>query len=355
MNGSRKAGPGTWLVALACAMIALFPLASRHIARQHGAERAAELEAKLPLDASARRVLSPELSLRVARLSGLLASWETIGGCGAGSSTGAGGGVKWIGRSTSGGLFQLQTQASYLHLDDGYNLSLTTQISRDLGEKWLVSASVPLLYKYYRNYRDLTPPRDVSNGGVGDISGSLTRKFGEINATALTLTVGAPTGVYDATYRTIYLTQEKQLGAGRPTGSLTLDHTMDEQWGLIVVGGSGAYRGGENSLGSYRAPSASVYGYCGYYAGPWVPSLGLSVQRFFGVDRDRGSDQQVQLMSVSGTIALEWTADWLAILAGASIPFGWEGSEAPEGQQNDLATPGFQPWTVSLGFSVSPF
>jgi hypothetical protein len=353
LNGSRNAGPGTWLVALACATVAFFPLISRQIARQTGAERVAELQAKLPGDTRARRVLSPALSLRVARLEGLLASWETVGGCGAGSSTGAGGGVKWIGRSTSGGLFQLQTQASYLHLDDGYNLSLATQISRDLGEKWVLSLSVPLLYKYYRDYYGL--PVDVSNGGLGDISGSLTRKFGEINATALTLTVGAPTGVYDAKYKNDYLTQEKQLGAGRPTGSLTLDHTMDEQWGLIVVGASGAYRGGENSLGNYRAPAASVYGYCGYYAGPWVPSLGLSVQRFFGVDRDRGLKQQVQLMSVSGTIAVEWSADWLAILAGASIPFGWEGSEAPQGQENDLAPAGFQPWTVSLGFSVSPF
>lgn len=353
MNGSRKAGLGTWLVAVACAAVATFPFVSRQLRWRGSAERLAQLQVALSHGAAARPITSPALSLRVQRLQGLLASWETVGGCGAGSSTGAGGGVKWIGRSTSGGLFQLQTQASYLHLDDGYNLSLATQVSRDLGEKWNIGLSVPLLYKYYRNYYDL--PVDISNGGLGDLSGSLTRKFGEINATALTLSVGAPTGVYDAKYKNDYLTQEKQLGAGRPTGSLTLDHTMDEQWGLIVVGASGAYRGGENSLGNYRAPAASAYGYCGYYAGPWVPSLGLSVQRFFGVDRDRGLEQQVQLMSVSGTVALEWSADWIAILAGASLPFGWEASEAPQGQENDLAPPGFQPWTVSLGFSVSPF
>jgi hypothetical protein len=303
--------------------------------------------------ATARHVVPPPLSLRVQRLSGLLASWETIGGCGAGSSTGAGGGVKWIGRSTSGGLFNLQTQASYLHLDDGYHLTLSTQISKDLGEKWNVGLSVPLLYKYYRDYYG--EPLDISNSGLGDISASITRYFGEINATALTLTVGAPTGVYDAKYTNDYLTQEKQLGAGRPSGSLTLDHTMDEQWGLIVLGASGAYRGGENDLGNYRAPAASLYGYLGYYAGPWVPSLGLSVQRFLGVDRDRGLEQQVQLMSATGTLALEWSNDSLAILAGASLPFGWEGSAAAEGGENELLGPGFQPWTVSLGFSVSPF
>lgn len=353
MNGSRKAGLGTWLVAAACATLAIYPCVSRQASLRDNDQRLARLKARLAAQPQPRALSTPPLSLRVERLAGLLASWETIGGCGAGSSTGAGGGVKWIGRSTSGGLFNLQTQASYLHLKDGYNLSLTTQISKDLGEKWNVGLSVPLLYKYYRDYYGL--PVDISNGGLGDISGSVTRRFGEINATALTLSIGAPTGVHDATYKADYLTQEKQLGAGRPSGSLTLDHTMDEQWGLIVLGGTGAYRGGENELGNYRAPSAGIYGYCGYYAGPWVPSLGLSVQRFFGVDRDRGLDQQVQLMSATGTIALEWSTDWLAILAGASLPFGWEGTEGPDGGENDLQTAGFQPWTVSLGFSVSPF
>ncbi len=352
MNGSRKAGLGTWLVAAACAALAVYPFISRQSSLRDHEQRLAIIQARLAHE-SARPVSTPPLSLRVARLAGVLASWETIGGCGAGSSTGAGGGIKWIGRSTSGGLFNLQTQASYLHLEDGYNLSLSTQISKDLGEKWNIGLSVPLLYKYYRDYYGL--PVDVSNGGLGDISASLTRRFGEINATALTLTVGGPTGVYDAKFRNDYLTQEKQLGAGRPTGSITLDHTMDEQWGVIVLGGSGAYRGGENELGNYRAPAAGVYGYLGYYAGPWVPSLGLSVQRFFGVDRDRGLEQQVQLMSATGTLALEWSTDWLAILAGASLPFGWEQSEAPQGGENSLLGPGFQPWTVSLGFSVSPF
>lgn len=354
MNGSPKAGIGTWLVAAACAALAIFPILARQSSWHDSQQRLAHVQTSLARQ-GASPPISPALSLRVARLEGLLASWETVGGCGAGSSTGAGGGVKWIGRGTSGGLFQLQVQASYLHLDDGYNLGLSTQISRDLGEKWNLALSVPLLYKYYRDYYNLTPAVDISNGGLGDINGSLTRRFGEINATALTLTLGAPTGVYDATYKTDPLTQEKQLGAGRPTGSLTLDHTMDEQWGVIVVGGSGAYRGGENRLGNYRAPAASIYGYCGYYAGPWVPSFGLSLQRFFGVDRDRGAKQQVQLMSLSGTIALEWSTDWLALLAGASIPFGWEASAAPQGGENSLLGPGFQPWTVALGVSVSPF
>jgi hypothetical protein len=286
-------------------------------------------------------------------LDGLLSSWETIGGCGAGSSTGAGGGIKWIGRSATGGAFQLQTLGTYLHLSDGYNLGLTTQVSRDLSEKWNVGLAVPLLYKYYRNYR--STGHDISNGGVGDVAAFVTRRFGEINDTSLTLLVGFPTGVHDASYKMDLLTQEKQLGLGRVTGSATLDHTFDQTWGVVVAGGSFGYRGGTNSLGSYRSPAGAIYGYAGYFLGPWVPSLGLSLQHFFGVDRDRGLDQAVQLWAVAGTFALEWSTDWLAILGGVSLPLGWDQRGVVDGAPNRTKGLAPQPWTVGLGVTVSPF
>jgi len=302
---------------------------------------------------SGRRSLPPDtpLSLRVSRLDGLLSSWETIGGCGAGTSTGAGGGIKWIGRSVTGGAFQLQTIGTYLHLKDGYNLTLSSQVSRDLGEKWNVGFSVPLLYKYYRDYRGL--PVDVSNGGVGDVAAFITRRFGEINDTSLTLLVGLPTGKNDATYKMDPLTQEKQLGLGRYTGSATLDHTFDQTWGLIVAGGTFGYRGGQNSLGNYRAPAGAIYGYGGYFLGPWVPSVGLALQHFFGVDRDRGLDQQVQLWAVAGTLELEWSNDWLAILGGVSLPVGWAERGVVDGTTKKSSP--LQPWTAGLGFTISPF
>jgi hypothetical protein len=345
---------GTWAVACALIAIALYPCVATELARSAAADRARRLERKLALRPFDSWVSEPSLNAPTRALEGLLASWETIGGCGAGSSTGGGGGVKWIGRSTTGGLFQLQTQASYMHLSDGYNLTLNTQITRDLTEKWNVGLSVPVLYKYYRDYYGL--PVDVSNGGLGDISALLTRRFGEINDTSLTLSVGFPSGSYEAKYKNDPLTQEKQLGAGRFTGALMLDHTMDQQWGLIVLGSSLAYRGGENKLGNYRAPVGSVYGYLGYFLGPWVPSLGLTYQNFFGYDRDRGSEQEQRLMSVAGTVALEWSTDWLAILAGASLPYGfYSPHKSVDGEKSTLHGPGFQPWTVALGLSISPF
>jgi hypothetical protein len=345
---------GTWAVACALVATSLYPCVTKELARQNAARRLRDVERAFAAHPHDKLALERSLSLPSRALEGLLASWETIGGCGAGSSTGGAGGLKWIGRSTSGGLFQLQTQASYMHLSDGYNLGLNTLINRDLGEKWNIGLSVPLLYKYYRDYYGL--PVDISNAGLGDISAMITRRFGEINDTSVTLSLGAPTGVYDARYKNDYLTQEKQLGAGRPTGGLMLDHTIDEQWGLIVLGGSFAYRGGENKLGNYRAPVANVYGYCGYFLGPWVPSFGLTYQSFFGIDRDRGAEQEERLMSVTGSLALEWSTDWLAILAGGSLPYGWYSpTKVLDGEKSTLHGPGIQPWTVALGISISPF
>jgi hypothetical protein len=349
----RKRAPGALLVACALAAAASVPLFTVERAARQNDARIARLNAALRQRDDALGELDSALSLRVARLDGLLSSWETIGGCGAGSSNGAGGGLKWIGRSVSGGLFQLQTLETYTHLSNGYNLSFNTQVSRDLGEKWNIGLAVPLLYKYYRDLYGL--PVDISNAGVGDVAAFLTRRFGEINNTSLTLLVAAPTGVHDATFRTIPLTQEKQLGLGRVNGSLTLDHTIDKTWGLIVLGGSFGYRGGQNELGNYRAPVAAAYGYSGYFSGPWVPSLGLSLSHFFGADRDRGLDQEVQLWAVTGTLAVEWSNDSLAILGGVSLPFGWDKRGVVGGAPGAGQSASLQPWTAGIGVTISPF
>src|SRR5262245_41194992 len=55
-------------------------------------------------------------ALAAADSPGALASWQNIGGCGAGASTGVGGGIKWIGRGVTGGAFDSQCTASYTRL-----------------------------------------------------------------------------------------------------------------------------------------------------------------------------------------------------------------------------------------------
>jgi hypothetical protein len=172
----------------------------------------------------------------------------------------------------------------------------------------------------------------------------------------LSLAVGLPTGTHDAEYKHDLLTQEKQLGPGEVTGSLTLDHTLDQTWGVIVLGGLLAWRGGENELGSYRAPQASAYGYGGYFIGPFVPALGLTLSGFLKPDRDRGIEQDVPLILLAPSLSLEWSTDWVAVLLGVSLPIGLYGNTGENvGGLKPPSVTGLQPWTAALGVSVSPF
>jgi hypothetical protein len=344
-----------WIAALLLMAAAAYPWFDRQWAARSLAGRVDQIDVGRLEASRGAAELDPALSLRVQRLSPLLASWETVGGCGAGSSAGAGT-VKWIGHGTTGGLFNDITQFNYIHLNGGANYVLSTQVSRDIGEQWQVGVFVPLLYKRYNNYLDLDPPVDISNGGVGDINLLGTFRFGPINATSLTLALGLPTGTHDATYRMDLLTQEKQLGLGRVTGTLTLDHTMDETWGIIVLGGLASWRGGENELGNYRAPLASAYAYAGYFIGPFVPTLGLTISGFLKPDRDRGIDQDVPLLLAAANASIEWSTDWLAILIGFSLPIGLYAKDTGMNRFGaKQSSTGLQPWTAAIGFSVSPF
>lgn len=343
---------GSWLIACLLGALALYPWLTRRWAGLEAARDLDRLQARLGQRQVALQ-LDPALSLRVRQLSPLLASWETVGGCGAGS-TGGTGTVKWIGRNTTGGLFQNITQLNYTPLLGGQNLVLSTQFTRDLDDQWNVGVSVPFVYKRFNDYAGL--PVDIANSGLGDINLLGTFRFGPINATSLSASLGLPTGTHDVRYKNDLLTQEKQLGLGRVTGTLTLDHTLDQLWGVIVLGGLVSYRGGENALQNYRAPLASVYGYAGYFAGPLVPALGLAFTGFTDPDRDRTLAQDVPLLLLSLNASLEWSTDWIAVLAGISVPFGLYAKTTPNPElKNAQSTVGLQPWTAAIGVSISPF
>jgi hypothetical protein len=208
------------------------------------------------------------------------------------------------------------------------------------------------VYKYLEDPYGLNV--DLSNGGLGDIYLQLTRKMGPIGATAVTAAVGLPTGRWDTAYKMKYLRQHQQLGFGKAAATLTIDHTIDEIWGLTVVGTSGAWRGGENSLGNYRAPSGSVYAYTGFYLGPLVPALGVSATGFTGHDRDRTEDENSGLYVFSANASLEWATDWFAILLGGSLPYQYDGiwKDSQGAPKNPW---GLGQWTVGLGISLAPF
>jgi hypothetical protein len=269
----------------------------------------------------------------------LLASWQTVAGCGAGASTGTGGGIKWVGRNVTGGLFQAQCQGNYVRLPDGYNYVVNTLVNANLGDKWNIGANTPWLYKYWRDPYGFG--YDVSNEGWGDTSVLFTRRLGAINATSLTLSVGIPTGGHRAANRMAILRQDKQMGHGKYTGGAVVDHTFDNLWGPAVIGATVDYRGGVNELNSYRAPSASAYAYAGYLLGPFVPVAGLTVTGIRDKDRTEGRVQDLPLLTVAANASLEWSTTYFAVLLGASLPFDIKGA--------------VQPWTAGLGLSVSPF
>jgi hypothetical protein len=277
----------------------------------------------------------PALLVRVHDLGPLLASWQTVGGCGAGAGSGTGAGIKWIGRNVSGGLFNVQEQFSYTKIGTvdypERDYVANTLITTDLGEKWSVGVNIPLLYKYMTDPLHLGSPQtqavDYSNGGLGDVSLQVTRRLGSINATTLTAQLGLPTGKHDARFSpgSLPFNQTAQLGFGKYTGSLILDHTMDQVWGLMVVGGTASWRGGKNEFDSYRAPTASAYSYVGYFLGPVVPAFGLTLSGFKGHDVDQTSPQPTPLVALSANLSLEWSNPWFAVLLAGSIPYKWDG------------------------------
>jgi hypothetical protein len=361
-------------VALALLAIAMTPsiLQRREASRiveqlgAHGARGELHRQATVAATRAADTVASPDpaLIVRVEEQGNLVASWQTIGGCGAGSGGGSSIGLKWIGRGVRGGLFNVQEQGSYTKIGapgyPEYNFFSNTLITTGIGEKWIVGINLPLVYKYLVDPTHVggpgVAPVDYSNAGLGDINLLCTRKLGVINALALTATVGLPTGVYDARFTSggTPINQSQQIGFGRPTASVTLDQTLDQVWGLAVVGGTASWRGGTNQVHNYRSPSATGYGYVGYFLGPLVPAMGLSITGYKDHDQDQDTPQRTPLFSFAANLSVEWANDWIALLAAASIPYGYDGID-----KNESGMPrspwGFLPWTVSLGIAASPF
>ena len=344
--GSAARGVG-WAVGLGLLALALAPSVAQLVHERAIARRVAALRPMFPTSPTSP-ILDDALRLRVSRLGPLLASWETVGGCGAGASTGTGAGVKWIGRNVTGGLFHVELQGNYVHTSYGYNYVATALVSRDLNPKWNLGVSVPFLYKYMRNPYD--DGNDVANGGLGDVNLLATRRFGAINDWITTLSLGLPTGTHAAQYGPVVLPQDRQLGFGKPTASLIVDHTIDHDWGPSVFGGTANWRGGRNDQQSYRAPSASVYGYAGYLLGPFVPALGLSLNGATAHDEDQLAPQTNPLVSVAPSASIEWSTDMVAVLVGGTVPYGYTNSVGglPAGWS-------FGPWVVALGLAFAPF
>lgn len=332
-----------FLVAAAVAGAALVPVVDRLLARASVRDRlAGAAEVSAPLAGGAAPIALGDLPGGPA-----LASWQSVGGCGAGASAGTVGGVRWIGRHVRGGMFHVENQASYVYTPYGYNVVGSALITHDV-MAWKVGLGVPYLYKYMRD--PFKVGVDLANKGPGDVSLMVGRRLGEAGSWMTSVIVGVPTGAHDTRYRMQALPQDRQLGLGMPTATLVLDHTADHLWGPVVVGAAANWRGGKNGLGSYRAPTVGSYAYAGYLLGPFVPAAGVSLTGFLGKDRDAGEEMAVPLVSVAGQLSLEWATDWMALLVGFQLPYDYRVSSHTFAPVNRFGS-----WILAAGVAFAAF
>ena len=281
------------------------------------------------------------------RAAAWLASWQTIGGCGAGAASGSGAAVKWIGRGVTGGLFQVQCQANYTNPGPGRrDIATIVQLTTEVTDRWSLGLALPYLYKDQNGF----PRADLklSNKGPGDVNLMVARRFGPLRATSVSLWAGLPTGTHEAEWQVgaqrAPLPHDLQLGIGRPSASLVLDHVIDHSWGPTVLGATANYRGGRNNLGNSRAPNGSAHAYTGYLLGAFVPAVGATLTGALDHDLSLGQPRDNPKWTVALNASIEWSTDWVALLLGAAVPYG----KGPSGI-------GREPWMFGLGASFAPF
>jgi len=341
-----------WLLALAAllamAVMICVPFVDRLVARgqaQALVDQTRELLAKFPnreAPVTSETDCRPAWLLRLGRREPVLASWGNVGGCGVSGATATAGGFKWIGRGVSGGLLDVQCIASRnAYLDGATSLSFSTRLGTNLGYKWSVAATVPFIYNQEK-VDSFGVEKQAYLPGFGDLSFEATRKLGITNANSLTLALTAPIGAHDAVRKGVILPQRQQLGSGVMGVSATYEYTRDFDWGLMIFGGTLGWGGWENSVGNFRSPSLSGYVYAGYMLGPLVPSAGLTVTGRFMSDRERNVDVMNvrEMFSISPTLGLEWSSDYLALMLSLSTPLSFQRMDS---------------WTIGLGLQTSLF
>jgi hypothetical protein len=322
-------------VSAAFAAAALMPAADRSLADRR-LDR--QLGALAPVRGAAT-ALGP-VALPVTRA---LASWSTVGGCGAGGSSASapGGGIKWVGRNVTGGLLDAQVLTTQTYASGNQFTAVAARFGGSPTSRSGIALNVPVLYKV-GDVSVLGVTRNARISGFGDLSLEFSYKLGRIAAHQVMLVASAPTGSSDAVRQGVVLPQHLQLGSGVPGLTGQYQYTRDHDWGLVLLGATASYAGWENAIGDFRSPSATGFAHIGYLLGPWVPSAGLTL---FGKplhDRERGARRAFSdpLFMLVPSVGLEWSRDWIAILPAATV---------------GLSPAGFESVSVGIGVSSSLF
>ena len=182
-----------------------------------------------------------------------LAWWDNIGGCGVGGGGGGGAaGPKWLGRSVTGGLVNIESRLSGGSAGKTQTFTLSNRFSYDFLYRNTIGLTMPFSYKEGKyQFRNDASAKEISGhtGGIGDIGIDYSRKFGEIEALSLTLSSSIPTGKHNIRKNypdpiiqgqtvdgKFYLPPELQLGTGVFSLSLSADYTLDKDWGPVLFG-----------------------------------------------------------------------------------------------------------------------
>jgi hypothetical protein len=327
--GSRtKPGiPWTSPMALALAALALTPAIDRVRAARAAKERLAAV-----VSAGTATCAGQSLAVRLADRGPLLASWQTVGGCGAGggSASAPGGGIKWVGRNVTGGLVDSMALVTSTYARNNRFTTVLARFSASPAPRWGVALNVPVLYKG-GDVTVLGATRRAGLAGFGDLSVEASYKLGAIRSHQLSLFAALPTGSSDAVRQGVVLPQHLQLGSGVPGVTVQYEHTQDHDWGLVLLGGTATYAGWTNGIGDFRSPSATAYAHAGYLLGPWVPSAGLTLFAKPTHDRERFADRPHDidpLFLVAPSLGLEWSTSWIAVLPAATLALSYKGLES---------------------------
>jgi hypothetical protein len=312
------------LAAVTVAGIALAPALSRVVA---GREVARALRA-----AGASHVAAIDTRELRFRAEPALASWGTIGGCGAagGSASSPGGGIKWVGRNVTGGLVDAQALTTQTYAQGNRFGAVTTRLGTNPTSRLGLALNVPVLYKTGQ-VTVLGTTKDTGLAGFGDLSVEASYKLGGIGAHQVMVVGNAPTGAWDAVREGVVLPQHLQLGSGVPGVSAQYQYTRDRDWGLVLVGAAASWAGWENDLGDWRSPSATAFAHVGYMLGPWVPSAGLTLFAKPKHDRERGAERPASRdprLMVVPSLGIEWSSAWLAVLPAATFGLSPNGVES---------------------------
>lgn len=168
--------------------------------------------------------------------------WESVGGCGTGSSptAGSGSGLRWVGQGVTGAIVDVELMASR-------TVNTSQEVSSDEKNKSLLTRdmlafSPVITWRPGQNDIALSLPYRVNESsqfgsvaGLGDLGLSAARSFGMTGMLSATAMVSAPTGGNRLYTRSDDLfAPDMQLGSGVFGAGLEVGMDLDREWGIIT-------------------------------------------------------------------------------------------------------------------------